>query len=400
MKFDPFTAEAIADPYPQYRRFRENDPVHWSEKLRSWVIFRHDDVAAFFRDDERLSSDRSKAAKFKGPKAEAGTPRLRTVATDPPEHVPVRAMLTASLNPRVASLGPRVDELVASLLDRVGEAVRRAVERAELSGEIDLIEDFAYPLPINVIADLFEVPLPDRPQFQDWSHAIARGMDRFYSSSEANQGLQEMGAYFHEKVQERRATNGDDLVHRLLRAEYRADQFSEIEVVAMCTALVFAGHETTVNLLGNGIVALLRNPEALEALRADPASIELAVEEMLRFDSPAQMISRTAVIDFDWRGRRIRAGDAVLAVLGSANRDPQAFCDPDRLDLLRSPNPHISFGLGTHICPGARLTRIEARAAIPALLRRFPRLRFGSAPPLRRPTAVLRGFERLPVRID
>jgi cytochrome P450 len=400
VKFDPFTPEAIADPYEQYRRFRDDEPVHWSEKLRSWVLFRYDDVAAFFHDDERLSSDRSKAAKFKGPRGPEGGMGLRTVSTDPPEHVPVRAMLTASLNPRVRAVGPRVDELVALLLDRVAAAVGRVVERAELSGEVDLIEQFAYPLPINVIADLFDVPQPERAQFQSWSHAIARGMDRFYSGGEVNQGLQEMGTYFYQMVQERKATEGDDLVHRLLHAEYRGDRFSEPELVAMCTALVFAGHETTVNLLGNGILALLRHPESLERLRAAPILIETAVEELLRFDSPAQMISRTAAADFEWRGRRINAGDTVLAAVGSANRDPEAFAEPDRLDIARSPNPHLAFGLGTHICPGAQLTRIEARAAIPALLRRFPRLRLGTAPPVRRKTAVLRGLERLPVRVD
>lgn len=400
VKFDPFTPDAIADPYAQYDRFRSDEPVHWSEKLRSWVLFRYDDVATFFRDDERLSSDRSKAAKFKGPKASAGMLPLRTVATDPPAHVPVRAMLTASLNPRVRTVGPQVDALIGLLLDRVAAAVGRVVDRADLTGEIDLIEEFAYPLPINVIADLFDVPPPDRPQFQSWSHAIARGMDRFYSGGEANQGLQAMGAYFYEKVQERKETTHDDLVHRLLGAEYRGDRFSDLEVVAMCTALVFGGHETTVNLLGNGILALLHDPEMLQRLRATPTLIESAVEEMLRFDSPAQMISRTAVADFMWRGRQIKAGDAVVAAIGSANRDPDAFAHADRLDLARKPNPHLAFGLGTHICPGAQLTRIEARAAIPALLQRFPRLRLGSAAPVRRSTAVLRGLERLPVRVD
>jgi len=399
LKFDPFTADAIEDPYPQYHRLRREEPVHWSEKLRSWVLFRQDDVSAFFHDDERLSSDRSKAAKFKGPRLPEGM-RLRTVATDPPEHVPVRAMLTASLNPRVRTVGPRVDELVALLLDRVGEAVARVVERTELTGEVDLIEEFAYPLPINVIAELFDVPESDRPQFQEWSHGIARGMDRFYSGGDASQGLQQMGVYFYQLLQGRKETAGDDLVHRLLRAEYRGDRFTEAELVAMCTALVFGGHETTVNLIGNGVLALLRHSEELERLRADASLIEIAVEELLRFDSPAQLISRTAAVDFEWRGKEIKKGDVVLAAIGAANRDPEAFAAPDQLDLTRSPNPHLAFGLGTHICPGAQLTRIEARAAIPALLRRFPKLRLGTAPPVRRPTAVLRGLERLPLRVD
>jgi cytochrome P450 len=394
--FDPFTVDAIADPYPQYHRARRDAPVQWSEKLRSWVLFRHDDVSAFFRDDRHLSSDRSKASKWRGPALPDGV-HLRTVSTDPPEHTPVRAMLTASLAPRVRTIGPRVDELIALLLDRIGAAVERVAARSALPAEFDLVEDFAYPLPINVIAELFDVPESDRQQFRDWSHAIARGMDRFYSDSDAGRGLGEMGGYFYQLVLRHQGAAGDDLLHRLLRAEHHGDRLSELEVVAMCTALVFGGHETTVNLLGNGMLALLAHPDQLSRLRTAPELIDAAVEELLRFDSPAQFISRTAVADFEWRGQHIKTGDAVLAGLGAANRDPDVFDAPDRLELARTPNPHVAFGLGTHFCPGAQLSRIEARAAIPALLRRFPALRLASTPPVRRKTAVLRGLERLPV---
>jgi cytochrome P450 len=398
MRFDPFTDDAIADPYPQYDRFRTAEPVHWSDKLRSWVLFRHDDVAAFFRDDRRLSADRSKAAKWKGPAVPDGQ-RLRTVSDDPPEHGPVRAMLTANLAPRIRTVGPRVDELIAVLLERIAVAVERVVEQSALPRELDLIDDFAYPLPINVIAELFDIPHADRPQFRAWSHDIARGMDRFYSGGDSSRGLTEMGAYFYQLVLQHQGTAGEDLVHRLLHAEHHGDRLSELEVVAMCTALVFGGHETTVNLLGNGILALLCHPDQLERLRDEPTLIDLAIEELLRFDSPAQFISRTAAVDFEWRGQQLRAGDAVLASLGAANRDPAAFAAPHRLDLGRSPNPHLAFGLGTHFCPGAQLSRIEARAAIPALLRRFPTLRLAESPPVRRRTAVLRGLEHLPVRV-
>jgi cytochrome P450 len=396
--FDPFTDSAIEDPYPQYHRMRAEDPVHWSEKLRSWVLFRHDDVLAFFRDDRRLSSDRTKAAKFGGPRAQG--PSLRTVSSDPPEHTPVRAILASCLNPRVRAVGPRVGEILTALLERLEGATARAVARLDLDGEVDLIEDFAYPLPIEVIAELLAVPTPDRGRFRDWSRAIARGMDRFYSGGEANLGLHEIGAYFHGLVVARAAHDGDDLVSRLVHAEHHGDRLSDLEVVAMCTALVFGGHETTVNLIGNGVLALLRHPAELDRLRADPELAGTAIEELLRFDSPAQLISRTAAVDFELRGKTIARGDSVLACIGAANRDPAAFADPDRLDLGRDPNPHLAFGLGTHFCPGAQLSRIEARAAIPTLLARFPRLSLVTAsPPLRRRTAVLRGLERLPVRL-
>jgi cytochrome P450 len=226
-------------------------------------------------------------------------------------------------------------------------------------------------------------------------------MDRFYSGGAAAEGLQELGAYFVQLLGQRQTQSAaDDLMQALMVAEHRGDRLAPLEVVALCTALVFGGHETTVNLLGNGVLALLRDPEALAALRAEPALVPPAVEELLRFDSPAQFISRTARVEFAWNGRSIRAGDAVLAALGSANRDPAVFAAPDRLNLHRAPNPHVAFGLGTHVCPGAQLSRIEARAAIAALLRSFPGLRLADRPPVRRTTAVLRGLESLPVRVD
>jgi cytochrome P450 len=398
--FDPFTPEALADPYPLYARFRAADPVHWSEKLRSWVLFRYDDVAEFFRDDRRLSSDRAKAAKFTSRAAGQAMPSIRTVASDPPAHTPVRAMLTATLNPRVRGMAGRIDVLIDGLLDAIARASAALADRLGERGDIDLISAFAYPLPIEVIAELLDVPSADRMRFQGASAAIARGMDRFYSGRDAAAGLQELGAYFLQLAGTRRDGPGGDLIRALIAAEHHGDRLSELEVVAMCTALVFGGHETTVNLLGNGMLALLRCGAQRAQLCASPAAIESAVEELLRFDSPAQFISRTAVVECTWGGQPIRSGDAVLACLGAANRDPAVFPEPDRLDVMRRPNPHLAFGLGTHFCPGAQLSRMEARAAIPALLQRFPRLRLGDSPPVRRPTAVLRGLERLPVRVE
>lgn len=326
-------------------------------------------------------------------------PSFRTVAIDPPEHGTVRALLTGAFNPRVRTIGPRVNELIAVLLERLDAAVRTVVEHADLEGAVDLIAEFAYPLPINVIAELFGVPEKDRAQFKEWSHGIARAMDRVYSSDGVSRGLSEMHEYFAEMVAQRKGKSGDDLIHRLLEAGHRGDSLTEFEVVVMCSTLVFAGHETTVNLIGNGMLALLRNREELDRLRADPGLAEKAVEELLRFDSPAQMVSRTATIEFEIGGKMVRPGDSVLAAVGSANRDPKAFEDPDRLDLDRHPNDHLAFGLGTHFCPGAILSRIEARAAIPALLERFPRIRQGASAHVWRKTAVLRGLERLPLRM-
>ncbi len=388
MRFDPFTDSALADPYGQYAAFRAADPVHWSEKLGAWVLFRYEDVAAVFRDDIRFSADRRRAARAPRADPEAtGTAPLRIVSSDPPQSLVVRAILNAALVPRVRALGPRVeaivDELVAALAGR---------------NDADLVAEFAYALPIRVIADLLDVPEAERPRFQQLSRTIARGMDRFYGTDDVASGLREIGAYFLGLVTERTDTPGDDLVRRVLHADHQGDRLTPLEVAALCTALVFGGHETTANLIANGVLALLRHPTELERLRDDPSLVVSAVEELLRYDSPPQFISRVVAEDCTLAGKTLRAGDSVLVGIGAANRDPDAFAEPDRLDVARTPNAHVAFGLGTHFCPGAQLTRMEARAAIPALLARFPRLALGGEPLWRR-TVILRGLERLPVRL-
>lgn len=398
MRFDPFTPAALDDPYPQYAALREADPVHWSEKLRAWVLFRHPDVETFFRDDDRLSADRSAARRGDRPVRPADAPRIRTVAIDPPDVLAVRAILTTALGPRVRAMASRLDAMVSGLLGRFDAATRAAVVATRPDDVRDFVEDVAYPLPIRVIAELLGVPDRDHAAFQSWSHDVARGMDRFFSSDAVAEGLRHIDAYVRRLVAAARASHGDDLVYALLGATHGEDRLTDDEVVALCTALVFAGHETTVNLLANGLLALLRHPDEAAALREGEAAPETAVEELLRFDSPAQLISRTARVDFDWDGRTIRAGATVLGCIGAANRDPAVFAAPDVLDLRRDPNPHLAFGLGTHFCPGAQLSRLEGRAALPALLARFPRLR-PAGPPVRRPTAVLRGLSRLPIRL-
>jgi cytochrome P450 len=388
MHFDPFTAAAIADPYPQYAALRDADPVHWSEKLRAWVLFRYDDVAAALRDDVRFSADRRRAGRAARPATSPPAPdALRTVSSDPPDCLAVRAILNAALVPRVRAMGPRIDAIVEELA--VGLVGR---------GEVDLVADFAYPLPIRVIAELLEVPEAERARFQALSRTIAGGMDRFYGRDEVSEGLREIGAYFLALVTERAASPGDDLVRRLIHADHQGDRLSPLEVVAMCTALVFGGHETTVNLIANGMLALLRHPEELERLRADPSLAATAVEELLRFDSPPQFVSRVITESCEVRGKSLRAGETLLVGLGAANRDSAVFDEPDRLDVARTPNPHLGFGLGTHFCPGAQLSRLETRAAIPTLLARLSRLTLGGEP-VRRPTLILRGLERLPVRV-
>lgn len=390
---DPAAPEFLADPYPVYARLREEDPVHWSPSLRAWILTRHADVSAALRDPDRLSADPRTARRYRAPAgggAEAWS-SLRTVVSDPPAHGVVRALLGDALHPLVREAGRLVETVVERLLD--------ALARRAGAGDVDLVESWAHPLPIDVIARLLDVPADEAERFRDLSRAVARGMDHFHSDGEASAALAGMGAWFAGLLESRRTGDADDLVRRLLRASRGGDRLDDLEVVAMCTALVFGGHETTVNLLAGGTLALLRDPDAIDRLRREDALVETAVEELLRFDSPPQVVARTARVEIPIHGRTIAPGDTLLLGIGAANRDPTVFADPDRLDLARSPNPHLAFGPGTHHCPGAQLSRMEARIAFPALFRRFPRLRPGAEPPIRRPTFVLRGLERLPVRL-
>ena len=394
--FDLLAPDVIADPYPHYARLRAEQPIHWNEKYRTWFVARYDDVVAAFK-DPRLTADRAAASKYRGRRRPEGQ---RTLASEPPEHTLVRGVLMKGLVPAIEKVGPRLDALVEGLLGRIEESVEGFLAGARLEGEVDLIRDFAYPLPITVIADMFEVPVEHRDRFQRLSHDIARGMDHFYSSRSDGSSFVELGEFFTALVEERRARPGSDLMSQFLEPTESGARLTVEEAVGLSTALLFAGHETTVNLIGNGVLALLRNPSELERVRDDPKVAVTAVEELLRYDSPAQLIGRAALEPLDLDGTPIARGDAVALLLGSANHDAERFPEPHRLDVARKPNPHLAFGLGHHFCAGANLSRLEGRAAIPPLLRHFPRLRLGTAAPVWRQTAVLRGLESLPVALS
>ena len=355
--------------------------MHWSERHRSWFLLRYRDCETFCR-EPAFSADRSRAAKAGGWQSQ-----VRTIGSDPPVHTVVRAVASRGFTAReVEVLRPRVERMVDQLLDRIVGA----------GPTFDLITDFAYPLPITVIAELFGVPEADRPQFSAWSRRMAEGMDHFYSKDRGFSGA-DLAGYLTDLVDERRRRpREDDLISRMLEPD-GDDALTFEEVVGLCTVLVFAGHETTTNLIGNGMLALLRDPEQLGVLRrADAGGVRTAVEELLRYDSPAQMISRAVADDIVLGDTKLSAGDSVVAVLGAANRDPEVFAEPDRLDLTRHPNPHLAFGQGIHFCLGAALSRREAVIALPALLERFPSLTL-DGDPVWRPTAVLRGLESLPL---
>jgi pimeloyl-[acyl-carrier protein] synthase len=396
LAFNPFLPEVHEDPYPLYHRLRAEDPVHRSP-LGFWVLTRHADVLAVLRDprmsrdprrSERVAQLRASAEVDELLAAEEAAPSMLFV--DPPDHTRLRTLVNKAFTPAaVERLRPRVEELVAGLLDE-----------AAGTGAMDVVEGLAYPLPVTVICELFGVPEADRDRFRAWSRGLVHLLDPLVASDALERALrarQALRGYLGGLIAERRAHPAGDLLTALIAAEDQGHQLTEAELVSMCVLLLVAGHETTVNLIANGMLALLRDPEARARLQADPALARGAVEELLRYDSPVQFTSRHALEDLDVGGRRVRAGETVVAVLGAANRDPAQFPDPDRLDLARAPNRHLAFGGGIHFCLGAPLARMEAAVAIPAMLARLPGLALGPAPPVRRDTVTLRGLSSLPV---
>ena len=395
-RFNPMQPGLRADPYPVYRRYRELDPVHWNgpaapgEGEGAWCVFRHDDVAAVLRDP--------RFGKNPHPNPRAGpfiAVRDRSMLSrNPPDHTRLRSLVSGAFAPAmIAAQRPRIAQVAEGLLDQVASA-----------GRMDFIQDFAYPLPVIVIAEMLGVASQDYAQFKEWSLALSQAMDVMASAAvfrRADAVTVELGEYLAVAIAARRREPRADLLSALLASEQEGDKLSEDELIAMCILLLTAGHETTVNLLGNGLFALLRHPAELSRLRANPDTLaESAVEELLRYDSPVQMSFRQALQDVELNGRHIREGAEVVLVLGSANRDPDRFPDPDRLDLSRNPNGHSAFSRGIHFCLGAPLARAEGQIALSAVLSRFPELRLEDPAviPAWRPGFVFHGLQTLPLR--
>ena len=388
--YNPVLPRVRRDPYPTYRALRRKDPVHRSPLLDTWVLARYQEVALVLRDD-RFSVERER---WRGAQAFTPAPRVASMlVVDPPYHTRLRRLVSRAFTPRtVERLRPRVEAIVDQALDR-----------AAARGGMELIEDLAYPLPVTVIAELLGVPSEDWPRFRAWSAALVASLDPMSAREERVltamlQAREALGAYLSEVIAVRRREPGEDLISSLLSVEESGQGLSHLELVVMANLLLVAGHETTVNLIGNGLLALLRHPEQLALLRERPEIIRSAVEELLRWDSPVQLTARVALEPVELGGRPVQPGDLLLALLGSANRDGEQFGDPDRLDLTRDPNPHLAFGRGIHFCLGAPLARLEAQIAIQALVSRFPGLRLAGTP-RRSPTITLRGLRRLPLHL-
>ena len=392
------TPAYLANPYPFYLRLRREAPIYWSEAMGAWLLTRYRDAEAALRDPRLISGTRIAAAVQQLP--ETVQPEVRALQNhistwmgfiDPPDHTRLRALVSNVFTPRmIRSLRPRIQAIVDELLDRVQDA-----------GRMDVIADFAFPLPAIVIAEMLGLPPADRDQFKQWSNDVmaflGTGRPQVDVARRAQQGVYALKGYLRSIFNQRRQSPQDDLISALLIVEQEGDRLSEEEMFGMCVFLLVAGHETTLALIGNGLLALLRNPDRKRTLQDDPALIETAVEEFLRYDSPIQHQTRVAGEDFELEGRQIRQGQRVLPMLGAANRDPAQFDDPDRLDIRRQPNPHLAFGYGIHFCLGAPLARLEGQIAIGAILRRMPALQLTTESLTWRVHTSMRNPEMLPV---
>jgi cytochrome P450 len=392
IQFNPMDPDFVADPYPMYHRLRAEDPVHHSP-LGFWVLTRYPDVMAMLRDPRLIKEP---IAAFVAARFGVAVPPglgLSMLDRDPPDHTRLRGLVSKAFTPRaLEGLRPHIQQIVDGLLD---EAQRR--------GSMDLIEEFAYPLPVRVICEMLGVPVKDHERFKQWGLDIARGLDAIMLPPDSEvavrsiAGRRALSNYFRELIAERRAAPRDDMLSALIAAEEAGDKLNEDELLATCILLLVAGHETTVNLIGNGTLALLRHPAELRKLRDHPGLIGSAVEELLRFDGPVQRTARIPSEDITIGGQTIGKGELVMPFLGAADRDPAQFPDPDRLDLTRTDNRHIAFGMGIHFCLGAPLARMEGQIAINTLLARLPRLTLATDRPRFRQSLTLRGLQALPV---
>src|SRR5512145_885223 len=394
--FNPWLEENRRDPLPAYRRLRESAPIRWNRWQGTWLLSRYEDVAAVLR-DPRFTTDRTRLLPFRLMRRSSrrhpdfvSLLDRNLLMLDGEEHRRVRNLVSKAFTPRrVEALRPRVEAIVEELLDAV--AAR---------GEMELVHDLAHPLPVIVIAELLGVPLADRERFRAWSADVAQILD-LLSGREglrpAWRGAQGLAEYFRLLLAERRGAPQDDLLSAMLAAEEEGRALGEADLLSLCALLLAAGHETTTNLIGNAVLALLRHPGERKRLQDDRGLMPGAIEEFLRFDSPVQVTDRVVSEDLDFRGHRFRRGQLAVCLLGAANHDPARFPDPERLDVTRADRGHLAFGLGPHVCLGAPIARLEAEVALTGLLRRFPDLRGPTEPPARRASIVLRGPTALPL---
>lgn len=383
ISFDLTSSKVRANPYEVYERLRSEDPIHRMRLINAWALTGYDDALAILQDHRRFSSGENKLEY---------APYRTMLDLDPPDHTRLRSLVSKAFTPRaVAALGPRIQEIVDELLD-------------ELAGRdgFDLIGDFAFPLPVIVIAEMLGVPAEDRDKFNVWSNDIALAVEPILSGEEivrVERASDEIIEYFEGIIEQRRREPRDDMLSALLAAEEEGDRLSHDELLGTLMLLLVAGNETTRSLIGNGMLALLKNPQQLQRLRDSSDLLETAIDEMLRYDSPVQFIIRVVLEDTEFKGKRFRAGQKVIILVGAANRDPTVFADPGAMDIGRQEKSHISFGRGIHYCLGSPLALLEARVAFANLIERFSSIELVTEPEFR-DQIVLRGVESLWIRVE
>ena len=397
-EFNPLSPEFQANPYPYYEMLRANAPVFYWEGWNMWFLTRYDDCVAALKNPHfghEITRVMTREELGWGPQPETVLPvydmqRQWMLLKDTPDHTRLRTLVHKAFTPRMIEL----------LRERAQRITDGLIDKAQPKGSMDLIGEFALLLPVTVIAEMLGVPPEDYEVLHGWSRDIADTLE-FNESEEtgklASKATVEFSAYLRDLIDERRKAPKEDLISNLIAIEAEGDRLSEDEMVAMCILLLFAGHETTVNLIGNGTLALLRHPDQWEKLKADPSLVKTATEELLRYDSPVQITTRWIMEDTEFAGQQFRKGQSVATMFGAANHDPAKFVNPSQLDITRDPNPHTAFGNGIHFCLGAPLARMEGQIAFAALASRLPNLQLAVENPPYRDTYVLRGLAKLPV---
>jgi hypothetical protein len=389
--------EVLANPYPLFRRLRTEDPVHWDPFLHTWIVTRYVDVLEVLHNFSANRTHTPEKLQAMGLSQISPLAQLmvkQMLFMDPPAHTRLRGLASQAFSPaRVAVLRSHIREIVNRLLDQV-----------QSKGQMDMIADLGEPLPAIVTAEMLGVPLSDRHQLKAWSADFAEMLGNFQHNPEhvprMLRTVQDMTAYFRDRIRELRNIPREGLVYSLMTAEIDGDRLTEEEVIANSIVTMVGGQETTTNLIGNGVLTLLRNPGEMEKLQQDQSLIPSAVEEMLRYESPSQHTGRLAPEDVELGGKVIRTGQAVMAVMAAANRDPERFPDPDRFDVARNDNRHLAFGYAAHFCFGAALARVEGQEAFEAIVRRLPFLELQPGTLVWRNNLGLRGLTALPVKFQ
>jgi pimeloyl-[acyl-carrier protein] synthase len=387
--------EVLANPYPLYRRLRIEDPVHWDPFLCAWVVTRYQDVVHVLH---HYSADRTPTPEQLTAMGLAAMSPIAQVMVkqmlfmDPPAHTRLRTLAASAFTPaRIEVVRSHIRSIVERLIDAV-----------EPTGRMDVIADLGYPLPAIVIAEMLGVPAEDRDNLKHWSEDFAEMLGNLQHNPDRTprmlQSIEALTGYFRSRMEEIRRNPRPGLIHSLMTAEVNGERLTDEEVVANAILTMVGGQETTTNLIGNGTLALLRNPAEMQRLIDNPALIPSAVEELLRYESPSQHTARLAPADLELGGRKIRKRQAVIAIMAAGNRDPEQFADPDRLDVGRNDRRHLAFGWAAHFCFGAALARMEGQIAFEIMLRRLPNLRLEPGPLVWRQNLGLRGLTALPVR--